>query len=455
MTHMVRIRYLLLTLFFGAFAFLQASAQMKIGNHPTQIQPASILELESNNQALRLTQGDTAQVNLIIAGETTLPDGETPSAGAEGMIMYQLSDKNFYIRKNGYWNRILTSNNENQYFQLGGNSLTKAAGTDTSAFLGLNSAGDTLKIGTNGIPSVIIAPTGVINMLDSLNAVLARVNKLYSGVAKIDTLTVNDSLNVANKFTVNNGTSTVSNIFVMKDSVMMTNLMNAFGADTALLSIGPGGVVHKMSIDSLLASNKPTINGINSTVFHLRFGTDSSRYTPWIDSTSLAIDSVLIFNIPDASMHARGLVDTVAQTFQGAKTFANSVAIGTPTSGTLTAPNSTLQVNGNVSMADTTTTQNINMANGAGDRFRTIICDVSSAPSGTGIGVTLPAAVDGRIYTFKKIGSTSDGQLSSPVTITTLSGNIDGDTNTFKIYNNFTSVTLQAQGASGWVIIGH
>ncbi|TAM93572.1 MAG: hypothetical protein EPN39_19715, partial [Chitinophagaceae bacterium] len=262
MTHMVRIRYLLLTLFFGAFAFLQASAQMKIGNHPTQIQPASILELESNNQALRLTQGDTAQVNLIIAGETTLPDGETPSAGAEGMIMYQLSDKNFYIRKNGYWNRILTSNNENQYFQLGGNSLTKAAGTDTSAFLGLNSAGDTLKIGTNGIPSVIIAPTGVINMLDSLNAVLARVNKLYSGVAKIDTLTVNDSLNVANKFTVNNGTSTVSNIFVMKDSVMMTNLMNAFGADTALLSIGPGGVVHKMSIDSLLASNKPTINGI-------------------------------------------------------------------------------------------------------------------------------------------------------------------------------------------------
>lgn len=442
MTHMVRMRYLLLTLFFGVFAVLQASAQMKIGNHPTTIHPASILELESNNQALRLTQGDTAQVNAIISSEaSSMPDYYS---AAEGLIMYNKADSSFYMRMNGWWHRIMPADQVNdQYFKLGGNNITT-----TSTFLGLKtSAGtDSLRIGTDSTKaSIVIMPNGTIHILDSLVGVLAKIDTIYA-----QTVNVNDTLNVAGGFKVYNDTTKVMNVFVTQDSVLMKNLFNATSADTALLSIDTRGVVHKMSIDSLLSQNKPTINGINSNVFHLRFGTDSTQHGPWIDSTSLKADNVLIFNIPDASIHARGLIDTVAQSFAGSKSFADSVAIGTTAT-----PNSTLQVVGNVSMADTTTTQNINMATGAGDRFRTIICDVSAAASGTGIGVTLPTAVDGRIYTFKKIGSTSDGQITSPVTITTSSGNIDGDTNTFKIYNNFTSVTLQAQGATGWVIIGH
>ncbi|MGH2643329.1 MAG: hypothetical protein ACRDE2_05230 [Chitinophagaceae bacterium] len=444
MKNMVRVRYLLLTLLFGVFAVVQSSAQMKIGNHPTQIQPASILELESGNQALRLTQGDTANVNTIIGTESNLPDGETPYHAAEGMIMYNTGDSSFYMRMNGWWHKIMSADQVNaQYFKLGGNTISTS-----STYLGLTGHVDSLRIGTDStLASIVIMPNGVIKMLDSLNAVLARVNKLYSGVASIDTLTVNDTLSVAGKLLVRSDSSKVLNVFVMQDSVVMTNLMNAYGADTALLSISPNGTVHKMSIDSLLGHNKPTINGINSTIFHLKFGTDSTRHGPWIDSTSMAADSILIFNIPDASIHARGLVDTTTQAFAGSKSFADSVAVGTTA-----LPTSTFQVVGSVGLADTTTTASISMLLGVGTNFRTIICNVSG---GAPITVTLPTSVDGRIYTFKKTGTAGQNQITVPVTITAQAGQlIDGDTLNFIMYNNWTSVTLQSQ-SGGWTIIGH
>lgn len=366
--------------------------------------------------------------------------------------MYNAADSSFYMRMNGWWHKVMSADQVNaQYFKLGGNTIST-----TSTFLGLKGHTDSLRIGTDSTAaSIVIMPNGVINMLDSLHAVLARINKLYSGVASIDTLTVNDSLNVAGNFIVKKDTSRMLNYFVMQDSVVMTNLMKAYGADTALLSIGPGGVVHRMSIDSLLGANKPTINGINSNVFHLKFGQDTTggHHGPWIDSTSMAKDSILIFNIPDAAMGVRGLVDTVAQTFQGTKSFADSVAIGQ--TGT---PNSTLQVTGNVSLAESLVTSGntYNMAStNALALYRTIVFNVNSI--GTGVTVTLPDAstIPGRLYTFKKTGLTTDGQLGDPVTInTTSSQTIDGDGTSFTLYNNFTSVTLQAQNGN-WIIIGH
>lgn len=432
MTHMVRIRYLLLTLFFGAFAVLQASAQMKIGNHPTQIQPASILELESNNQALRLTQGDTAKVNTIIGTESS-QNGVTPVSAAEGMIMYQNSDSSIYIRLHGYWHKVLAGNGTQLGFWSTIGNITSA----DSNFLGTKNNME-LHIGADSSARIIITPSGLVKIVDSLSALHFSV----------DTVKINDSLNVANVLLVTKDSAHLNKTLFIQDSAVMRGLRLVTG-DTAMLTIDPNGNIHKMSIDSLMKSVKDTLNGLTGT--HFNFVMDSlvgDSTHPYIENR--ASDTTLFFHIPIATQTVQGIVNTSTQTFGGTKSFADSVAIGQ--TGT---PNSTLQINGNVSMADTTTTQNINMATGAGDRFRTIICDVTSASSGTGIGVTLPAAVDGRIYTFKKVGSTSDGQISSPVTITTSSGNIDGDTNTFKIYNNFTSVTLQAQGATGWVIIGH
>ena len=241
-----------------------ASAQMKIGNHPTSIQPASILELESPNQALRLTQGDTAEVNNIIATESD-QNGKTPYQLAEGLIMYQNLDSSFYMRMHGWWHKIISADAVNdEYFKLGGNTITT-----TSTFLGLKGAVDSLRIGTDSsAASIVVMPSGVVKILDSLHAVQARIDSLYSGVANIDTLTVNDSLNVAGALQVRADSIHAFKRFVLEDSLVINNLKTVAN-DTALLSIGENGTVHKMSIDSLLKSSEPTINGITSDVFYL------------------------------------------------------------------------------------------------------------------------------------------------------------------------------------------
>lgn len=429
-------------------------AQMKIGNNPTQIHPASILELESGNQALRLTQGDTTDVNTVIGGGSAANSHDTTQANvkaAEGMIMFQNSGDGFglYMRVGGYWRKIMSPNNlDSTYFKIGGNHVTA-----DSSYLGLIEA-KSLAIGTDSAVSIVIAPDGVVQILDSLHALLARVDSLYSGIASIDTLTVNDSLNVDGKFLVNSDTSKVVNFFVMKDSVMMKNVTDAFGADTALLSIGPDGVVHRMSIDSLWNTNKPTINGITSNVFHLKMGSNFTGHNaPWIDSTST--DSTLIFNIPVASDTIRGLVDTLAQSFAGTKSFRDSVAIGTTNT-----PGAALDVHGTVNLATVITNQNYDLRTDA-DSVKTIIADVGSAPAGSGgagITISLPtitADLNGRLYTIKKVGEADDNQIDATVVIQPSSSQTFGDGGlSFTIYNNFTSVTIQALGGK-WYIVGH
>ncbi len=440
MKNMVRVRYLLLTLAFAVFAVIQASPQMKIGNHPTQIHPASILELESNNQALRLTQGDTAAVNNVITSVELAPNSyDTTNAqvkAAEGMIMYQNSDHSLYMRVGGYWRQIVSSANvDSTFWKLKGNTGTDSA----TSFLGTLDK-QPLNIGANNKGYIIIHSNGIVN-------VLADSSYFANNTGFRHSVTIADSLNV------NNGAFKVSDsVYIGKplaihDSIVIKGLQRALTSDSLVLVMGSGGIVRKMNIDSI---GIRSINGVTGTFFHLKFGTDSSRYTPWIDSISSKPGSTLILNIPDASIHARGLIDTVTQAFAGTKSFEDSVAIGQATK-----PNSTLQINGSVSMADTVVTSNISMTS-AGYAFRTIIANVSGLTGSAYLTITLPSAtgIDGRIYTFKKVGSTTDGQIANKVEIMTGGPLIDGDGTNFTLYNNFTSVTLQAQGGN-WNIIGH
>jgi hypothetical protein len=70
-----------------------ASAQLKIGDNPTNIQKSSILELESTRQGLLLPRlSDTASINSL-----TPPDG---------MIIFLNSDKSLRLRSNGSWKKI-------------------------------------------------------------------------------------------------------------------------------------------------------------------------------------------------------------------------------------------------------------------------------------------------------------------------------------------------------------
>ncbi|WP_276359172.1 hypothetical protein [Daejeonella sp. H1SJ63] len=75
------------------FCIYDSQAQVKIGSNPNQIQPSSILELESQTKGLLLPRlADTITINSL-----------NPS---DGMLIYlEKTPKNgLYVRRNGVWN---------------------------------------------------------------------------------------------------------------------------------------------------------------------------------------------------------------------------------------------------------------------------------------------------------------------------------------------------------------
>lgn len=431
---MLRVRYLLLTLCFGLLAVLQAHSQMKIGNHPTTIHPASILELESNKQALRLTQGDTSDVNTVIGTDTHADKYQA----AEGMIMYNTADSSVYMRTQGTWRKVVSLNDvDSTFWKLTGNRGTDSA----TSFLGTLDQ-TPLNLGAGGSKYIIIHSGGRVDVLgDSLFV----ANNAGFGKS----VTIADSLNVGNgALDVRKDTVYFGKPMVIQDSIVIRALSNALSTDTSLLVIGAGGVVRKISMDSIGIRG---INGIAGTYIHLKFDTVSAGHNgPWIDSTSQAGLSTLILNIPDASPTVRGLVSDTAQAFAGVKSFGDSVAVGT-----ISAPTATLDVQGNINLktAFIGSPADYNMSTTPADaNYRTIIFDVTSIATAT-YTVTLPTPVAGRIYTIKKVGKSDDPQLGANLNIVPSGGATFEDGGTaLPIYNNFSSVTLQAQN-NKWYII--
>jgi hypothetical protein len=138
-----------------------------------------------------------------------------------------------------------------------------------------------------------------------------------------------------------------------------------------------------------------------------------------------------------------GIVTAGTQTFGGNKTFQDSVsAAKTFLAGSTGSANSTVQVEGSLALAIKTISSNYTVT--AADN--TILANTTTGA----LTVTLPAPTNfaGRIYTIKKIGS---GGIDNDLTISPASGTIDGGTS-YKIYNDWTFVTLQTDGTN-WFII--
>ncbi len=131
MTLYLSIKYLTFITLISLFFTLRSEAQqLKLGNHPTQINKAAILELESPNQGLRLTRADTSTVNAVIH---TLSPAQKDATN--GMIIFQTKDSSLYLRSGGTWQRVvtldsigmvslngLTNPNQNFKLTLGGNT---------------------------------------------------------------------------------------------------------------------------------------------------------------------------------------------------------------------------------------------------------------------------------------------------------------------------------------------
>lgn len=232
------------------------------------------------------------------------------------------------------------------------------------------------------------------------------------------------------------GDKTFAGNTTLNGTVTLGSVVNNTSADSVLVL--NNGVVEKRKVSEAAFGNAiRSMNGNRDTAQTIAFTNTGTDLT-----ISTANNNTINLNVPNASTTARGVVTTASQTFAGVKTFQDSVSAASAMKvGSTGNANSTMQVDGSLAMAIKTVTANYTAT--ASDN--TILADASSG----NLTITLPAAsgIAGRIYTVKKIG----GGLDNDLIITPNGGTIDGGGD-YKIYNNWTFVTLQTNGTN-WFII--
>ena len=354
-----------------------AFSQLKIGTNPTQINKSSILELESDKQGLLLPRlTDTTTINTL-----TPPDGmliylASPSAPGRGL----------YIRKAGIWQRFMTDSASLDKWSKSGDLL---AGTEK--FGSLNA--ETIRMITNNIERLTIDGS--------------------SG-----NVTINKSLTVAD--------TTTSGKLVVADSVRFKSLNSTNSLTEILVIDTANGSIQRrtIAIDAFKNwivgpfSEAPSANGLTRNIGVL--------------SDTLVLHA--------ASATTAGGVSTTAQTFGGHKTFQDSLtAAQTLLVGATGSANSTLQVQGSLSLSIRTITASTSLA----DTDYTVLVNAA----GGAVTVTLPApsaSINGRTYVIKKIA----GDLANDVIV---SGAIEDGTS-FSLYNDWTVLKVQTDGNKWYVI---
>ena len=434
------------------FVLVRANAQLKIGDNPTTINKSSILELESSNQGLLLTR----------LSDTTTINGFNPP---DGMIIYLTTDNSLRLRSNGAWRKIAEFQGTNAIQAINGvakqtltltasasdtsnNVLVQSRSVDSTIAIYLpiqdGSAGALKQYGfltyadwqkiRSGVQEVNVGPVSAtpdangisITTLDSLRTiVLHAATATTAGVVTAGTQTFG-------------GSKTFQDSVIINGKLALNNVSNNTTSDSVL--VYNGGVVEKRVVSASAFGNAiRSINGNRDTAQKIAFRNSGVDLTV---STNSA-DSIFL-NVPDAGASARGVVSTAAQTFAGDKTFQDSVvASKTLKAGSAGTANSTMQVDGSISLGIRT----INSSQAALATDNTILANTT----GGAITITLPAPTDisGRVYTIKKIGT---GGINNALTITPSTGiTIDGGTS-YTIYNDWTYVTIQTDGSSWYII---
>jgi hypothetical protein len=233
------------------------------------------------------------------------------------------------------------------------------------------------------------------------------------------------------------GTQTFGGDKTFNGTVTLNNVANNSTADSVLVI--NNGVVERRQVSSSAFGNAiRSINGNRDTAQNISFVNTGNDLTVTTNSTN-----AINLNVPDASTANRGVVTAAAQTFGGDKSFQDHVNAQTDLRvGTTGTANSTMQVDGSLSMSIKT----VSTAYTLTGTDNTVLANTT----GGAITVTLPspASIPGRIYTIKKIGT---GGLDNALTITPSGGTIDGG-NSFVIYNDWTYVTLQTDGTNWYII---
>jgi hypothetical protein len=274
-------------------------------------------------------------------------------------------------------------------------------------------------------------------------------NKTFAGNTTVSgTTTLSGNTTVGGTTTLNgataiNAATTVNGNTTLNGTVTMNGLSNNTTYDSVLVI--NNGVVEKRQVSAAAFGNAiRSINGNRDTAQTFSFGTapGTGDLNIVMDNTTTPGTNAIKLNVPDATATVRGVVNTSTQTFGGIKTFQDSVTAAKSIKvGNTGNANSTVQVDGSLSMKIRTVT----VTGAVLGTDNTILADAS----GGAITLTLPSAsgIAGRIYTIKKIG----GDLANDVTINPTGGTIEGGAN-YKIYNDWTYVTIQTDGINWYII---
>jgi len=356
---------------------------LKIGTNPTQINKSSILELESDRQGFLLPRlTDTSAINTL-----TPPDGMLiylSSASAAG--------RGLYIRKSGIWQRFVTDSIALDKWSKSGDVLN---GTERMGSLN----GQTLRLITNSLDRLTIdGNTGNVSVTNSV-----AVNKSLSVADTTATgkLSVIDSVN----FRSLNRSSVLTEVLVI---------------DTANGSVRRRTISPEAFKNWVIGSFRTTVNANG------------------LSKIAGATTDTLVLHPANATNP--GGVSAVMQTFGGHKTFQDSLtAAQTLLVGATGNANSTLQVQGSVSLSIRTVTASTAVTN----TDYTLLVNAS----GGAVNITLPApstANIGRTCIIKKIagGLTNDVIVNGPIE----------DGNSFSLYNDWTVLKVQTDGNRWYVI---
>ncbi|ACU64033.1 hypothetical protein [Chitinophaga pinensis] len=301
-------------------------------------------------------------------------------------------------------------------------------------FNGATTVGNTLNV------------TGAATLGNNLS--VAGTSTLTGATTVGGTLGVAGAANLGNNLTVTGATTlntlAVTNATTLNGTVDLTSVANAATATSYDVLVREGSTVTKRPFDlDAIAKAIRTIKAGTGTTdnVNVNFKTDSLGTNFDIQATTNDVS----FNLPNASavdashtVAQRGVVSTGNQSFAGNKSFAAAVAVGT------NAPaNSTLQVNGSVQMRIYKTAVSYTLT----DTDNTVLADATSGA----LTITLPApaaAIAGRIYTIKKVGT---GDINKAVKIQPAAGTIEGGAD-YMIYNDWTFITVQTDGVDWYII---
>lgn len=381
-------------------------------------------DASTNKYVIKMVAASATQVGIVTTGTQTFG-----------------GDKTFANNVNVTGNAVVSGNQT-----VGG----------TLGVTGATTLGNTLDVTGATTLNSSLAVTGT----STLNGATTVNNTLHAtGATTLDNgVTVtNGGANITGATTVNGNTSFTGNH-------LQTGDLHVTGNTTLDKNVTVPGIVatsETSDIDVLVkngTTNQVEYKTLNSAAFDgaIRALVDKKTSTALKDSAiTFNIDSVgtnfnlafdatagaeqITFNIPSASTANRGLVTNGIQAFGGEKSFANTIAVGTTAVAT-----STLDVKGSMATQIVSTAADYT----ATDADNTIL---AKPATGATVTITLPnatAAIDGRMYTVKKISGGPNA------TVTIMSNKIEDGATSYSIYNDWSFVTVQAL-AGTWYIIKH